>query len=231
MNLGLTDRHVVVTGGSGALGSAVVKLLLESGAHCHVPVRGAESLERVESAGHDRVDTAVGIDLADPEAVGAFYEGLPELWASVHCAGGFAMAPIADIAPDHLEGQLADNLRSAIWCCHHAIRRLQRTGQGGRVVNVTARPGMEPRAGAGMSAYTAAKAGVAALTEALAEEVGAEGILVNAVAPAILDTPANREAMPRADFGAWSKVEDAAATIVFLASPLNRSTRGALIPV
>ena len=73
--------------------------------------------------------------------------------------------------------------------------------------------------GAGMTAYTIAKAGVAALTVALAEEVAKDGILVNAVAPSIMDTPANRAAMPKANFDAWPKVEEVAATILFLASP------------
>jgi len=75
------------------------------------------------------------------------------------------------------------------------------------------------------------KAGVAALTEALAQEVAADGILVNAVAPSILDTPANRQAMPKADHALWPKVEEVAATILFLASPENKVTRGAIVPV
>jgi NAD(P)-dependent dehydrogenase (short-subunit alcohol dehydrogenase family) len=82
-----------------------------------------------------------------------------------------------------------------------------------------------------MAAYTASKAAVAALTAALAEEVAKSGILVNAVAPSIMDTPANRQAMPKADFSLWPKVEEVAATILFLASPENRVTRGAVVPV
>jgi NAD(P)-dependent dehydrogenase (short-subunit alcohol dehydrogenase family) len=82
-----------------------------------------------------------------------------------------------------------------------------------------------------MIAYTVAKAGVAALTVALAEEVAKDNILVNAVAPSIMDTPANRGAMPKADHDAWPKVEEVAATISFLASPDNRVTRGAVVPV
>jgi NAD(P)-dependent dehydrogenase (short-subunit alcohol dehydrogenase family) len=102
---------------------------------------------------------------------------------------------------------------------------------GGRIVNVAARPALEPRTGAGMTAYTIAKSGVATLTMALAEEVAKDGILVNAVAPSIMDTPANRKAMPKADFDKWPKVEEVAATILFLASPDNRVTRGAVVPV
>jgi NAD(P)-dependent dehydrogenase (short-subunit alcohol dehydrogenase family) len=102
---------------------------------------------------------------------------------------------------------------------------------GGRIVNVAARPALEWRSGAGMIAYTASKAAVAALTVALAEEVAKRGILVNAVAPSILDTPANRQAMPKADHAAWPKVEEVAATILFLASSDNQVTRGAVVPV
>jgi NAD(P)-dependent dehydrogenase (short-subunit alcohol dehydrogenase family) len=82
-----------------------------------------------------------------------------------------------------------------------------------------------------MSAYAIAKAGVAVLTTTLAEEVAKDGILVNAVAPSIMDTPANRAAMPKADHAAWPKVEEVAATNLFLASADNRVTRGAIVPV
>ena len=82
-----------------------------------------------------------------------------------------------------------------------------------------------------MVAYAASKAAVAALTAALAEEVAKDGILVNAVAPSIMDTQANRAAMPKADYALWPKVEEVAATIVFLASPDNHVTRGGIVPV
>ena len=104
-------------------------------------------------------------------------------------------------------------------------------GAGGRIVNVAARPALEWRTGAGIVAYTASKAAVAALTAALAEEVAKDNILVNAVAPSIMDTQTNRQAMPKADFALWPKVEEVAATIAFLASPDNRVTRGAIVPV
>jgi NAD(P)-dependent dehydrogenase (short-subunit alcohol dehydrogenase family) len=106
-----------------------------------------------------------------------------------------------------------------------------RQSGGGRIVNVAARPGLEWRSGAGMVAYAASKAAVAAMTAALAEEVAKDGILVNAVAPSIMDTPSNRQAMPKADYAAWPKVEEVAATIKFLASPQNAVTRGAIVPV
>src|SRR5437660_838050 len=111
----------------------------------------------------------------------------------------------------------------------HAQRIGGRMSYAHRHVVVTG--GTGPRGGASMTAYTATKAGLAGLTQALAEEVAKDGILVNAVAPSIMDTAANRKSMPNADYAAWPKVEEVAATIVFLASPDNAVTRGAIVPV
>jgi NAD(P)-dependent dehydrogenase (short-subunit alcohol dehydrogenase family) len=130
-----------------------------------------------------------------------------------------------------LRQQIDTNLVSAFLCSREAVKAMLRNAQGGRIVNVAARPALEPRGGGGMVAYTVSKAGVAALTAALAEEVISRNILVNAVAPSIMDTPANRAAMPKADHDKWPKVEDVAATILFLASPENTVTRGAVVSV
>lgn len=223
------DRHVVVTGGTGALGAAVVGLLLEAGATCHVPVRDLKDSRRFAHRGHDRVVLSPVPDLADEAAVAAFYGALPGLWASIHVAGGFAMASIGDTDKAMLQQQLDTNLVSAFLCCRAAVAAI---GQGGgRIVNVAARPALEWRQGAGMTAYTASKAALAALTVALAQEVAGQAILVNAVAPSIMDTPANRAAMPKADHSAWPKVEEVAATILHLASPDNKVGRGAIVPV
>ena len=129
-----------------------------------------------------------------------------------------------------LRQQIDMNFISCLLCCRAAVKTMT-TAKSGRIVNVAARPGLEWRTGAGMVAYAASKAAVAALTAALAEEVVKDGILVNAVAPSTMDTPANRRAMPKADFSLWPKVDEVAATILFLASPENRVTRGGIVPV
>src|SRR5580765_4242174 len=113
--------------------------------------------------------------------------------------------------------QVNMNFVTAFLCCRAAVNIISRNDAGGRIVNVAARPALEWRSGTGMAAYTASKSAVAALTVALAEEVARLGILVNAVAPSTMDTPANRKAMPQADPAGWAKVEDVAATIIFLA--------------
>jgi len=178
---------------------------------------------------HENRRQAFSPALADEAAVARLYRGVSPLWASIHVAGGFAMGGIAETGKSALMAQIETNLVSAYLCCAAAVRAM-RSG-GGRIVNIASRPALEPRSGAGMTAYTASKAAVAALTEALAQEVVADGILVNAVAPSIIDTTANRHAMPKADFSLWPKPEEIAATILFLASPANQVTRGAIVPV
>jgi NAD(P)-dependent dehydrogenase (short-subunit alcohol dehydrogenase family) len=219
----------VVTGGTGALGGAVVGALVAAGAVCHVPYLVAAEAEHFPLKDHARVKLTAAIDLTDEAAVARLYGGVSGLWASIHLAGGFAMSAVAATSKADLMKQVSLNLVTAFLCCGAAVNAM--AGAGGRIVNVAARPALEWRTGAGMAAYTASKAGVAALTAALAEEVAKSGILVNAVAPSIMDTPANRAAMPQADFAAWPKVEEVAATILFLASPDNKVSRGGIVPV
>ena len=223
-----SGKQVVVTGGTGALGSAVVGALLGAGASCTVPYVHDAEAKRFAHAGDPNVKLIAVKDLANEVDVAKVYAGLTP-WASIHIAGGFAMGDVAKTDKAALMAQLDTNLISCFLCCRAAVNAM-RAG-GGRIVNVAARPALEWRSGAGMTAYTVAKAGVAALTVALAEEVAKQNILVNAVAPSIMDTPANRAAMPKADPAAWPKVEEVAATILFLASPENKVTRGAIVPV
>jgi NAD(P)-dependent dehydrogenase (short-subunit alcohol dehydrogenase family) len=225
------ERHIVVTGGAGALGTAVVGLMIADGGVCHVPCRTEAEAERFLHRGHPGVKLSVGADLTDEAAVERIFGGVPLAWASIHLAGGFAAAPIGDTGKAELMRQIETNLVTCFLCCRAAVTAMTRGGQGGRIVNVAARPALEWRSGAGMTAYTASKAGVAALTAALAEEVAPHGILVNAIAPSIMDTPANRRAMPKADFSVWPKVDEVAQTIAFLASPENRVSRGGVVPV
>ena len=223
------DRHVVVTGGAGALGTAVVEALIGSGAICHIPCRDEAEAQRFALHEHRQVKLVVTGNLADDAAIGQFYQSVGPLWASIHLAGGFAAGPLREASLATLRAQIDMNLMTCLLCCQAAIGAM--TGNGGRIVNVAARPALEWRSGAGMVAYTASKAAVAALTAALAEEVAKDRILVNAVAPSIMDTPANRTAMPKANYDLWPKVAEVAATIAFLAAPENRVTRGAIVPV
>jgi NAD(P)-dependent dehydrogenase (short-subunit alcohol dehydrogenase family) len=221
-------RTVVVTGGTGALGTALVGALLAAGARCHIPYLHEAEFQRFPHREDKRVRLVGGCNLSEESGVERAYADVGELWASIHLAGGFAMSAIAETGKAGLMAMLEQNLVSAYLCCRAAVRAM---GKGGRIVNVAARPALEPRSGAGMTAYTVSKSGVATLTQALAEEVVQQNILVNAVAPSIMDTHANRQAMPKAKHELWPKVEDVAATILFLASPDNKVTRGAVVSV
>jgi NAD(P)-dependent dehydrogenase (short-subunit alcohol dehydrogenase family) len=224
LNLDFTGRHVVVTGGTGALGAAVVQILIDAGAVCHVP-----ALRPADGAVHERVHVESPIDLTDEAAVGKFYGLLPSLWASVHVAGGFAAGPIGETSLSMWKQMQDINGVTCFLCCREAIKKIRAAKTGGRIVNVAAKPAMVPAAG--LSAYAASKAVVASLTVGLSEELAAEKIWVNAVVPSIMDTPINRREIPKADFEKWPKVSEVAATIAFLASPQNQVTRGALVPV
>jgi NAD(P)-dependent dehydrogenase (short-subunit alcohol dehydrogenase family) len=221
-----SGKHVVVTGGTGALGRSVVEAFIAAGATCTVPHRGAAPAEMPRS---DRLRLVGAVELADEAHVMRFYAELPELWASVNTAGGFAAAPATETPLAALRGQLDQNLVSAFLCSREAVRRF---GKGpGRIVNVASRAAVEPAGGS--LAYTIAKAGVVALTRALADEVKGTSILVNAIVPTTIDTPANRKAMsPSPEMLArWSKPADVAAAILWLASVDNRVTTGAIVPV
>jgi len=225
------DRHIVVTGGTGALGAAVVNELLGGGAICHVPYYIDEEERNYPHRTHPRVKLIPGANIVSQTVVARIYDGVPNLWASIHLAGGFAASPVAETDETELMRMLRTNLVTCFLCCAAAVRAMRPGGAGGRIVNVAARPALEPRLGAGSAAYTASKAGVAALTQALAAEVLADRILVNAIAPSIMDTEANRKAMPKADHALWPKVEEVASAICHLASTENRITSGAIIPV
>jgi len=229
MTIDYSGRHVVVTGATGELGEAVARSLAGAGATVHVPARSPAKARALHAALGDRVRVAEVADLANESAVAAFYAALPPLWGSIHCAGGFATSKIGDATLADFRAMLDVNTVPAFLCCREAIKSMR--GRGGRIVNVAAQPGVEPRRGAGMVAYTASKAAVAALTLSLSEEVAGEGIWLNAVVPSIMDTAANRAAMPAADHAKWPKLDDVAATIAFLASPQNLVTRSALVPV
>ena len=216
----LTGRHVVITGGRGGLGGAVVEAFLAAGAICHLPERTASG---PPPAGAHAIP---GVDLTSEEAVRKLYAELPALWASIHLAGGYAGAPFIDTSLTDLNTQLQQNLITAFLCSREALRKMT---SGGRIVNVTSRAALVPSGGA--IAYAISKAAVVGLTRSLAEEVKSREILVNAVAPSTIDTPANRAAMPRADHARWPKPAELARTIRWLASPENTVTSGAVVPV
>jgi len=228
MNDTLDRKNIIVTGATGFLGSAIVQQFLDEGAVCHVTWQVDTELERFALKGHERV-VLHQVDVTNEEQVNAFYQRVDGLWASVHVVGGFLMGSIIDTSADQFRSMFELNVMTCFLCCRGAVRKMRAGKGGGRIINIGARPAVQPVGG--MIAYTTAKAAVTSLTQCLAEEVKGEDILVNAVLPSIMDTKSNRSAMPDADFDKWPKVEEVAETIAFLASPGNALTSGALVPV
>lgn len=212
MERSLEKLHVVVTGAGGGLGPSVVEALKGEGAVCHAPSRKE-------------------VDLADEGSVVRYYAALPPLWGSIHVAGGFSMAPLADTTLEAFADQWRTNAVTAFLACREAVRRIRASGnpRGGRIVNVGSRAGVDHPGG--KIAYVAAKSALAGMTRAMAAEVRESGIWINAVLPETIDTPANRAAMPKADFSKWTSPAAIAKTIAWLASPGNETVTGTLVPV
>src|SRR5882757_1134482 len=226
----LKDRHVVVTGGTGALGSAVVMAFIEAGATCHIPaIESTPPTGRLPES--QQINVVPSIDLSSEASIDAFYTRLPPLHAVVNIAGGFAYAPIADSPAKVLQQQLSTNVVSCVLSCRAAVANFRKGGKGGHIVNISARPALNPRQGANMTAYTASKAAVAAFTAALAEELKNENISAIALAPSTIDTPVNRKDMPNAKHDTWVKPTAIAELIVAHCSLSETINSGALIPV
>ena len=220
----LTDRIALVTGGTGALGRAVVRRLVAGGARVHVTWRGDRA--RADVAAFPGQDAAAvtlhRADLAVPGDVARLFDGLaadPGRLDMLACiAGGFTAGSIEETTPAAWDRMLAINATSVFLCCRAAAPLLRRARGGGRIITVAARPALE-RGAANMSAYAASKAAVLSLTYSLAKELVGEKITVNAIIPSIIDTPANRAAMPGADTTTWLPPEEIAEVVAFLGSP------------
>ena len=214
--------HVIVTGAAGALGRDAVAVLGEAG-HTITGIDLADSISGVSLA-------LGGVDLGDAArveaAIGEAVDTSGPIDGLVNIAGGFAWETIADGSPDTWDWMYGINVRSALNTCRAALEHLANPAS---IVNVGA--GAAHKAGLGMGAYAASKAGVHRMTEALAEELKGKGTRVNAILPSIIDTPANRADMPDADFDTWVTTTELARVIAFLLSSDASGITGALIPV
>ncbi len=226
----MTGRVYAITGAFGALGSAVAKAAAGQGARL-AQIDFAKTAPAGLPSG-DGVLLLGGVDLTDPAqakaAVDAVVQRFGRLDALVNVAGGFRWELHEGGDPETWRTHFRMNVETAANASRAALGALKASGSG-RIVNIGANGAV--KAAAGMGAYAASKAGVHKLTEALAEELKADGVTVNAVLPSIIDTPTNRSDMPDADHSAWVKPEDLAAVILFLASEPARAVTGALVPV
>ena len=229
----LADRVALVTGGTGALGRAVVRRLLAGGARVHVTWRREH--ERGSFATYLGGAGAVVLHQADltvPSEVSRLFAALatdPSRLDVLACiAGGFTAGSIEDTTPDAWDRMIAINATSVFLCCRAAVPLLRAARGRGRIITVAARPALGPGA-ANMSAYAASKAAVLNLTYSLASELLGDGITVNAIVPTIIDTAANRAAMPGADAASWLPPNDIAEVVAWLAGAGAGAVTGSAI--
>lgn len=232
MENGLNGKVVAVTGGFGSLGMATAQLLAERGARVALIGRGAVPAATTLPAALAGALCLGGVDLVDAAAAQAAFDTLHErlggLDALVNVAGAFRWETIGDGDARTWDLMFDLNVKTALNASKAALPWLVASGAG-RVVNIGAGAGQ--KAGLGMGAYSASKAGVARLTEALAEEVKDKGVTVNAILPSIIDTPQNRADMPDADFTRWVQPREIAEVIAFLLGAQAQAVTGASIPV
>ena len=221
---------VLVAGGTGGLGGAVLRALLAAGRPVVATWRQERERDRVEQelGGHPQL-RLVRADVLQPEEVSAVVDGIEELGAVVNLVGGYAGGQNVDATdPAEFDRMLALNLRPSFLLARAAMPRLVAAG-GGAFVAVSARAAVAPFAGA--AGYITAKAGLLAFVRALHAEYGSDGVRANAVLPGVIDTPANRRAQPGADHATWVLPEQIAQVIAFLVDPSSTAVAGAAVPV
>ena len=221
---------MLVGGGTGALGGAVLRELLEAGHPVTATWLVDRERERVEAGlgGHDGL-TLVQADLMELAGAEAAVAATPDLGAVVNLVGGFTSGPLAhETHPDEFDRMLKLNIRPGCCLVCAAMPRMLEAG-GGAYVGVSARPALKPFAGA--ASYVTAKAAVLAFVRALDADYRQQGIRANAILPSVIDTPANRAAMPDADHSKWVQPAEIARVVRFLVSSDASVTSGGAIPV
>lgn len=233
MTQSLEGRIALVTGGTGALGRAVVQRYVAAGANVHATwfhEREADELRDVLGSAVDRI-TLHQADVTSERAVHKLFQAIAQGGGAVeilaNIVGGFIFASVDETDGETWNRMMAMNATSAFLCCRAAVRGMREGGRG-RIVNVASAPGVG-RGAANMSAYSASKAAVMNLTQSLSKELIKDGIAVNAIVPSIIDTPANRSAMPEADTNGWLAPEAIADVVAFLSGEAAGIVTGSAI--
>lgn len=227
----MKGKHVLLTGGTGGLGLGVTPTVLDRGATVTIPYIKPQEVERLKgflSAADFARIRFVGVDLTDEAAVAQLISEMERVDVLIHLVGGFSMGKTHAYSYDAWKKDFDLNLNTTFLLCKHSLAKMLQQGYG-RIVTVGSRGAVEP---VGLlAAYCASKAGVVALTKAIADETKGTNITANAVLPSVIDTPANREAMGEQDADQWVKPESLAQVICFLASEAAKDVRGAAVPV
>jgi NAD(P)-dependent dehydrogenase (short-subunit alcohol dehydrogenase family) len=235
MSAKFDGKIVLVAGGTGGLGHAVSLAFLEEGAKVAVTYRAQEGFNALKAAAGKAGPELEGysVDVADEAAVRQLVEKIVakyrRLDAMVNTVGGYAGGTkLWEMETKVFDQMLALNLRSGYALSRAAVRAMLKQGRGA-IVNVASKAAVDHAAGA--AAYAASKAAAVAMLDSLAADLRGTGVRVNTILPSIIDTEANRKAMPNADFAKWPKPEDIARIILFLCSDDARVIHGAAIPV
>lgn len=234
MSPDLKNRVAVVTGGTGALGVAVVQRLLSEGCRIAIPFASAGSPEKLPKELRTSRDIFLQqADLSSEGDVGSFFDGVVSRFGTVdilvNTAGGYVGGKtIPDTTLLDWERAMAMNLTTTFLSCRAALRIMMPRGSG-RIVNIASKTALEPVTKKG--AYAVSKNGVVTLTETIAEEVRGTGITVNAIAPSTILTEANKEWMTKGDENKWVTPEEIATLVTYLCSSNGRSMSGNTIKI
>jgi NAD(P)-dependent dehydrogenase (short-subunit alcohol dehydrogenase family) len=227
----MKGKQVLLTGGTGGLGWRVTPKVLARGAEITIPYHSAREVERLKGylppADVARIQF-VRVDLTNESAVQELVDSMGWVDVLIHLVGGFSMGPTHEYSLEQWRQDLELNLTTTFLVCKHSLRKMLEHGYG-RIVTTGSRGAVEP--GGQLAAYCASKAGVVALTRAIAAETRGTNITANVVLPSIIDTSANRAAMGSENAAQWVKPESLAEVICFLASGSARDIRGAAVPV
>jgi len=228
----MQNRHVLITGGTGGLGMGVTPTVLAQGvAAVTIPFRQPKEMERLQSIlqPEDLAKTRfVKTNLLDDSAVEQLVNGMERVDVLLHLVGGFSMGATHEYSFEQWQRDINLNLNSAFLVCKYSLKRMLENSYG-RIVTLGSRAAVQP--GGQLAAYSASKAGLVALTQAIADETKGTQITANVVLPSVIDTPSNRTSMGEAEADKWVKPESLAQVICFLASTAAQDLRGAVIPV
>ena len=227
----MKGKQVLLTGGTGGLGLGVTPAVIAQGAEVTIPYRNPNEIERLKGiispADFARIQF-IPANLEDEASVEKLISRMTKVDVLIHLVGGFSMGKTHEYSFYDWKQELDLNLNTTFLTCKYSLKRMLENGYG-RIVTVSSRAGVEPAAN--LAAYSASKAGVIALTKAIASETKGTNITANTILPSIIDTPTNRETAGAENADKWVKPESIAQVICFLASEAAKDVRGATIPV
>jgi NAD(P)-dependent dehydrogenase (short-subunit alcohol dehydrogenase family) len=224
-------KIVLVAGGTGGLGRAVSLSFLNEAARVHVTYRSADEFTALKESSGTNASLLLGhrVDVTNIEDTARLVRDIGRVDVMINAVGAYAGgSPLWQTDPDVFDRMMLLNVRSGFVLARSIVPTML-ANEGGAIVNISSRSAVDHAAGA--SAYAASKAAALALMDSLAADLKGTGVRVNTVLPSIIDTEANRKAMPGADYAKWPKPEEIATVILFLCSDDARLISGASVPV